>query len=352
MSIKRDKRRYRLSVIAGMFLLICCVLLSACGKNEEKTKVRVLIIPKFEIGEISGDFPGEAQLFYDRYCSGCEEIEIPNSPSAAQFYMNEGNGVGLLITDSGKTAANLSLMSLLSWDSFDFSDTTIVSVGCAGGSEGYCTFGDVVVVTSACDFDLGHRADSRELSGKNNGLTWFPDDSFIKYSSKQLNADLSEKVYQLVKDCPMRTTDDVRKVLEENFPGEKWALREPCVLKGTAVTGDCFWKGRANHDNASYIVEHYGCPDPYAVTEMEETAIMNTAECFGLQDRVISLRVSVNLDTFLKGESPEKLWLVRSDYNKKVSEENSETIDCFEPSMENLFDVGQIVIEAILAGEL
>ena len=58
------------------------------------------------------------------------------------------------------------------------------------------------------------------------------------------------------------------------------------------------------------------------------------------------------MDTFLKGENPESLWLEETDYGSKVTEENSETVDIFGPGMENLFDVGQIVINAILAGEL
>ena len=136
------------------------------------------------------------------------------------------------------------------------------------------------------------------------------------------------------------------------FDGAAWAVRDPKVLRGTAVTGDNYWKGIYGHENAKYMIETYNCPDPYAVTEMEEIAVMNTAACFGLQDRVISLRVVVNMDTFLKGESAELLWLGDQNYSSKVSEENSETVDIFEPGMENLFDAGKIVIDAILAGEL
>ena len=33
------------------------------GKSGQKLPVRILILPKFEVGEITGDYPGEAQLF-------------------------------------------------------------------------------------------------------------------------------------------------------------------------------------------------------------------------------------------------------------------------------------------------
>ena len=348
----RLMKRITLIVFACMLFLVSAFLLCACDKKTEKSKVKVLIVPKFEIGEISGDDPGEAQLFYDYYCADCEEIEIPNSTPTSQFYFNDENGVGLLVTGSGKMGACLSLMSLLSWEAYDFSDTMIVSVGCGGASTGSSIFGDVVLVTTACDYELGYHTDRSELENVESGFTWFPQDSLRDYSIEQLNSELYDRVYPMIRDCPLRTTETARRVLAHNFPEEEWASRDPFVIKGTAVTGDSYWKGAENHGNAGYIAEFYECPDDYAVTEMEEIGIMNAAECFGLKDRVISLRVIVNMDTFLKGESPEALWLGGTSFSSKVTEENSETLDIFDPGMENLFDVGKIVIDAILAGDL
>ena len=155
-----------------------------------------------------------------------------------------------------------------------------------------------------------------------------------------------------IKDCPLRTTEKPKQVLTENFSGQAMGGERALVLKGTAVTADSYWKGREDHDNAAAAAEHYQCPDKYAVSDMEELALMNTAACFGLQDRVVSIRVVVNLDTFLKGESPELLWNKDQDYDKKLSEDNSETLDIFRPGMENLFDVGRILIDAALAERL
>ena len=345
-------KRKIILIFTCIFCLTSLCLLFACGKNAETPKVKVLIIPKFEIGEMSGDEAGEAQLFYENYCAGCEAIEIPNSTPTSQFYFNDENGVGLLVTGSGKMAASLSLMSLLSWDAYDFSDTMIVSVGCGGGNTGSFTFGDVVLVTAVCDYELGHSTDRSELDNPELGSTWFPNDSLRDYSVEELNADYYDKVFPLIKDCPLRTTETTKRVLANNFPDEEWAAREPRVSKGTAVSGDSYWKGDEDHTNAGFIAEYYECPDEYAVTEMEEIAIMNAAECFGLEDRVISLRVIVNLDTFLNGENPELLWLEGEYFDDKVREENSETLDIFESGMMNLFDVGRIVIDTILAGEL
>ena len=43
--------------------------------------VKVLLLPKFEVGEMSGDFPGEAQYYYEQYLMGAEEYDVPYSSS-------------------------------------------------------------------------------------------------------------------------------------------------------------------------------------------------------------------------------------------------------------------------------
>lgn len=45
-------------------------------QNHSKDKVKVLIIPKFEVGGITDDAPGEAQYYYEEFCQGGEEYEM------------------------------------------------------------------------------------------------------------------------------------------------------------------------------------------------------------------------------------------------------------------------------------
>ena len=68
-------KRTTLKLFTCILILVSFFLLSAFAEEVEKTKVNVLIVPKFEIGEISGDDPGEAQLFYEHYCADCDEID-------------------------------------------------------------------------------------------------------------------------------------------------------------------------------------------------------------------------------------------------------------------------------------
>ena len=166
-----------------------------------------------------------------------------------------------------------------------------------------------------------------------------------------LNKELTDRVYDMVKDVPLETTDLTREYLQQAYPGEEWANRQPQVLRGTSVTGDNFWKGEHDHANALLITETYGCPDPYAITDMEDIAVCEAAESFGMLDRLIILRDSVNMDVFAIGMTPEKLWggKVGDDL---ASDDSEESFDIFATSMKNNFEAGKIVIEAILNNEL
>ena len=322
--------------------------LTGCGApTEKKPEIRALIIPKFEIDEMTGDTIGEAQLFYENYCKGCKEIEIPHLPESSQFYFNNDNGVGILVTSVGKTVSALSFSALLSSDMYDFSNTYIVSVGCCGGSVGETIFGDVVLVTAACDGDLGFYADSSDKEA-DDAILWYPDTSIETSTHEFLNPELCDNAYQMIKDCPLRATEKTEKFLVESFGKENLVHEKPMVLKGTTVTSDRYWKGYAGHETADYIAEYYNCPDPYMSTEMEEIAILSAADSFGMLDRVLSFRVVVNMDEFLYFQTPENLWGGHGAFADNVHEDSTETLDIFEPAMQNLYDVASIVIDDIL----
>lgn len=242
------------------------------------------------------------------------------------------------------------MMAVLLSDAYDYSDTYLLSVGCAGGSVSKCTLGDVILVTAACDYDLGHHVDAHEKAKTDTHVMWFPDDSYADYEYKLLNAGLCEKVYGLIRDCPLRTTEEATRVMKENFAVFETKEIYPAVRKGTAFSGDNYWKGIYGHETAKFIADYYGCPDPYTATEMEEIAVANTAECFNLLDRLISLRVIVNIDMFMNGQTPESTWGEYKSFNEKVENTNTEPLDIFEPAMHNLFDAAGIVIDSIIAG--
>ena len=61
-------------------------------------------------------------------------------------------------------------------------------------------------------------------------------------------------------------------------------------MKGTTVTGDNYWKGKYDHENALLMAKTYGCPDPYALTEMEDLSVESV-----VIDAVLSGELDMNL---------------------------------------------------------
>ena len=309
--------------------------------------VKVLILPKFEVGELEGDFPGEAQYYYEEYLAGAAEYDVPYGAEGAKLYYKDG--IALTILGMGKVNAALGTMAVLSDERFDFSQSYILSTGCTGSAAGSTVMGDVFLITSALDYDLGHHADSRDLADS-DGTTWFHDSDFDGAAMVLLDQGLMEKVYSLVKDTPLETTERTRNFMLHAFAGEDWALRDPQVLRGTTVTGDNYWKGTHGHENALLMADTYQCPDPYVSTEMEDIAVARTVERMGLLDRLIILRDSVNMDVFMLGASPESLW-GGAEALTLAAEDSVEAADIFETAMKNNFEVGRIIIDRVLDGQ-
>jgi len=312
----------------------------------EKIRVKVLILPKFEMGEMEGDFTCEAKLFHEAYTKGGAEYEVPGSGGGKLYYRD---GAALCLLGMGKISAALNTAAILADSRFDFSEAYILSTGCAGSAAEGSVMGDVFIITAAADYDLGHHVDSRELKNPENA-TWFHDPLFDKIAVARLDPRLTEKVYALVRDVPLKTTERTRRYMKEAFGGAEWALREPKVLRGTAVTGDNYWKGASGHRNAALIVKTYGCPDPYAVSEMEDIAVARAAEQAGMLDRLIIIRDSVNMDVFMLNATPESLWGTGGSAAELATADNVEAADIFETAMENNFAVGRVVIDRILEG--
>ena len=318
--------------------------------EPEKIPVRALILPKFEVEEMTGDFPGEAQYYYESYLDGAEAYDIPGVTGGSRLYVKDG--AALFILGMGKVQAGLNTMAVLQDPRFDFSEALILSTGCAGSAYEYGVMGDVFIITAAVDFDLGHHADSRDLADE-SALTWFHDPDFDDIAVVKLDPELTESVYELVKDVPLETTERTRRYMEAAFDGAQWAVRDPKVQKGTTVTADNYWKGMHDHDNAVLMTETYGCPDPYALTEMEDVAVATAVKHMGLLDHFLIIRDSVNMDVFMQGATPESLWDPEFEEEMSLASEDSiEAADIFETAMKNNFAVGKVVIDAALQGRL
>jgi purine nucleoside permease len=142
---------------------------------------------------------------------GGDTYTINGCPGTIEVYYKDG--IALCLAGQGKVTAALNTAAILSDTGFDFSDAYILSVGCGGMAEGYGILGDVFVISTAVDFDLGHRVDAREMP-VGIETTWFHDESFDESAVVRLDQDLTDRVYNLVKDISLQTTDQTVRFLQ------------------------------------------------------------------------------------------------------------------------------------------
>ena len=115
-------KKLLLTVLA--VVLIAAGAVSTTKEAEAQTlplPVKVLLLPKFEIEEMSGDFPGEAQYYYEQYLMGAEEYDVPYSPGKLYYK----DGIAMCVLGMGKINAALSTMAILSDTRFDCSEAYI-----------------------------------------------------------------------------------------------------------------------------------------------------------------------------------------------------------------------------------
>ena len=341
----KTKQALLLAAVVICACAICLAVFCLASKRTDAREVKLLILPHFENGEMAGDFPGEAQLFYEAYFDGASQSY--DIDGGYTLYYNPKNKIAMCVTGSGKANTTVCLTSLLCDEDFDLSNAYILTLGCAGGAVEYTNLGDVCLVTGAYDFDVGYTCDPRELTEE--GSTWFYDATFDGTGGRSLNLELVQELYEQVKDTELETTEISKKIMSESFGAASWAVREPQVILGSAITSDSYWKGTYSHGKAAEICEYYGAEYPYAISEMEDTPTAIAADKLGMLDRLVILRVSVNTDVFMNGDTPETLWGGGEKFSEKIEEANSETLDIFEPAMRNLFKVGQQVIEILVA---
>ena len=138
-------------LIPLLILVILCANVHSFAEPHADTMsplpVKVLLLPKFEVGDMTGDFPGEAQEYFEHYLTGAEEYDVPYASAGTKLYYK--NGIALCVLGMGKVRAALNTMAFLLDRRFDYSQAYIISTGCAGSAAGSTVMGDVFVITSA-----------------------------------------------------------------------------------------------------------------------------------------------------------------------------------------------------------
>src|SRR5580700_10205958 len=177
-------------------------------------RVKVVVVAMFEVGEDTGDIPGEYQLWVER-----EHLDqvLPLPAGYHHVRINKDGVLGLL-TGVATAKAAASVMALGLDPRFDLTKAYWVIAGIGGGDPADVSLGTAVWANHVIDGDMGYEIDAREIPA--DWPTGFvPLRKATPYEQPvsqpdgvayTLNQDLVTWAYQLTKDVPLADSDEMR----------------------------------------------------------------------------------------------------------------------------------------------
>lgn len=318
------------------------------GPCSHPLPVRIVVVALFEIGEDSGDTPGEFQLWKQRRHL---DTRIPFPQSFHDLYYNPDSQILGVVTGIGNIKSAAATMALGLDARFDLSNAYWLVAGIAGIDPYNASIGSAAWAGYLVDGDLAHEIDPREIprgwkygyfprgkQGPNDKSTPQPTGEMF-----EINLGLRDWAYALTKDMVLADAPGIaaERLRFTNHPN---AQRPPFVLKGDQLAALTFWHGERMNDWANDWVAYWTQGKGEFVTSaMEETGIYQSILYLDRvgrvdKDRFMVLRAGSNYTMPPPGVSAADYLLRENEGYAGLS-----------VAVESLYSVGSTVIDELLA---
>lgn len=311
-----------LQFLTGTIVLLVCIgrplraqkKVSHPGANSSAIRVKVVVVAMFEVGEDTGDTPGEYQLWVER-----EHLDqvFPLPAGYHHVRMNKDGVLGML-TGVATAKAAASVMALGLDPRFDLTKAYWVIAGIGGGDPADVSLGSAVWANHVIDGDIGYEIDAREIPA--DWPTGFvplrkatpyeqPVKAHLDGEAYTLNQDLVAWAYQLTKNVPLADSDEMRDS-RARYAGFPNAMKPPFVTRGDTLSAGTFWHGTKMDEWANEWTRYYtGGQGNYKIAAMEDTGTLQALTFLdqaGRVDlkRVLVLRTVSNYDREAPGSTP------------------------------------------------
>ena len=279
---------------------------SAFAGAQNPWKIRAVIVTTFEVGQDTGDVPGEFQFWVER--EHLDEV-LPFPGGVHALRTNAEHTVLGMVSGTTLVNAASSMMALGLDPQFDLSHAYVLINGIAGvdpaaGSIGSAAWASYVVGDVAREIDRSEIPNDWVYGLLPSGAhepnpASLPATPWARSNLYALNAKLARWAFDQTKD--LKLVDDP-KVAEfrAGFTGFPEAQRAPFVLMGDTFASDYYWHGAVMTQYARDWVKLYtGSKGRFATTEMEDSGFMNAVERLAAMkrldaDRVMVLRTASN----------------------------------------------------------
>ena len=327
--------------------LLAVLAAMLCGSAAaQKIPVKVVVVTMFEVGNDTGDMPGEFQ----HWAEGEHLTRRFPMPAAYHDAMMNNDGVLGIVTGVGTARASATIMALGTDPRFDLTHAYWLIAGIGGidpkaGSLGSAVWSDWIV-----DGDIAHEIDPREAP-KDWPTGYVPLRKSMPYEQPRtddngivlrLNTGLVDWAYSLTRNTQLPDNAEIRE-RRQSFPGAA-AKRPPFVLRGDNLSASTFWHGKLLNqwarDWVKYQTNNQGT---YAICGMEDTGTLQSLTWLdraGKVDakRVLVLRTASNYDQQREGITAAE----------SLSETKITKYSAFLPSLDSAYRVGDVVVRNIV----
>jgi purine nucleoside permease len=334
----------RTRCLAGLLGIVAFA--SVAYAKPRPIQVKVVVVAMFEIGQDTGDQPGELQYWVER--DHLDKVyPLPAGYHAARM---NSSGEMAILTGQGTAHAAATIMALGLDPRFDFTHAYWLVSGIAGGSPDRISLGSAAWARWVVDGDLGYEIDPREMPQDwSTGYVplrktrpYEPPAAPLDGQVYELNAGLAQWAYNFTRNTPL-ADPGMLKEIRAHFDGAA-AQRAPFVTMGDEISSSTYWHGKLSDAWASEWVRYFtGGKGQFATTAMEDTGTLQSLRYLAQAGRVDWQRILVLRTVSNYDQQPRGMTAAESLAHQRIG-----TYSAYLPSLEAAYTVGHAVVNELL----
>jgi purine nucleoside permease len=300
----------------------------------------------FEVGNDTGDQPGELQYWVER-----DHLDrVYPLPAGYHAVRMNGQGEMAVLTGQGTAHAAATIMALGLDPRFDFSHAYWLIAGIAGGSPDRISLGSAAWARWVVDGDLGYEIDAREMPAEwTTGYIPLRKTRPVEAPAApldgqvySLNGELASWAFHLTNSAPLADSERLNE-MRSHFDGAA-AQQPPVVMLGDEVSSSTYWHGKLSDAWAAEWMRYFtDGKGQFATTAMEDTGTLQSLR--GLANagrvdwnRILVLRTVSNFD-----QQPRGMTAADSLAHQRIG-----AYSAYLPSLEAAYAVGHAVVKELL----
>ena len=308
--------------------------------------VKVVVIAMFEVGNDTGDQPGELQYWVER--DHLDRIY----PLAAGYHPARMNADGemAVLTGQGTAHAAATIMALGLDPRFDLTHAYWIVAGIAGATPDKASLGSAFWARWVVDGDLGYEIDAREIppDWTTGYLPLRKSKPFEEPAAPlpgqvyALNRPLAEWAFNLTRSTPLVDTDQLKDI-RSNFDGAA-ANRPPFVGLGDEVSSSRYWHGKLFDAWAAEWLRYFTNGEgEFVTTAMEDTGTLQSLTFLAAAKRIDPQRILVLRTVSNFDRQPRGMTAAESLATQRIGKYSG-----YLPSLEAAYTVGHVVVNELL----